>query len=232
MWTFVPASFPFKIYPCCSVLGTLPLILQDNLDIIPSPHSFGCTLLILIGKVFIIQDSSGIKSVCEAIGPTAFHAHPAQSWERTRLPRPRPPPWHCVIYIILRDEKRYPQGVSICSSLWLSLSIFSCFRESTISLSVHDPIVPSVHSSVGWFTFFWLICGNALQKLPYELEIFSQFGTFPVTAFGLSFANIWIMQKKCLMWSHLSILFYGFWGLCHIEGPLKSEIIKEIYGSF
>lgn len=197
VWTFVPASFTSKVYSCCSVLSTLPLTLQDNLEITPYPHSFGCTLLILTGKVFIIQDSNGIKSVCEAIGPMAFHAHPAQSWERTRLPRPRPPPWHCFIYIILRDEKQYPQGVFICSSLWLSLSIFFiCFRESTLSLSVNGLIVPLVQSSIGWFVFFWLICGNVLRKWPYELEIFSQFGTFPVTAFGLSFANIWIMQKN------------------------------------
>lgn len=97
------------------MLCTLPVILQDQLEIIPSehinlPHSFDFTLLILIGKIFIIQDSNGIKSVCEAIVLIAFHAHPTQLCGENTLAQALFKQQGTIsFHVILRDEKQYPR---------------------------------------------------------------------------------------------------------------------------
>lgn len=187
------------------MLGTLPLIFQDKLEIIPLPkyinlpNSLDFTLLILIGKIFIIQDASGIKCICEAILLTAFHAHSAQPCRENTLAQTLSKQHGTIsIYIVQRGDKQYPQGVLICNSLWLRLSIFSIgFRETYISFSVNGPIVSVGHSPVGLFFFFLLIWGNSLGKLTYELEIFSHnFILFLLLLLVFLLFSFWVMQKN------------------------------------
>lgn len=73
------------------------------------PHSFDFTLLILRGKIFIIQDSNGIKDICEAIVLIAFHARPSQLCGENTLAQALFKQGTISFHVILRDEKQYPQ---------------------------------------------------------------------------------------------------------------------------
>ena len=144
-----------------------------------------------------------LKSVCEAIGLTASHAHSAEPGESMLAPALSRHQGPVSLSVIPETRNGIPGEVSSATLFDWAGALSSRFRETYSSLPMNGPIVCLVCSSVGQFISFSLICGNALRKLTSESEIFSQFATGGTRRNGIYLLNIAYLILPWLNSSHL-----------------------------